>query len=271
MLRSISPGRAPLAEYDSGVLWAALLLLTFGMVMVYSSSIAMAEASRFTGGKSAYFLERHALFLAASLFAGMVAFRARRRAARPAARSRTGPGSQRSASLALARACNAAALRVHEAVRRSLRGRLHRAQARPDAQLQAGPSPDVCGDAGGRLALAARARLRRFRRDHGDHHGDPVPGRHERQVVRGFARDDGGGLRRTGPVFPVPHAADLRLHGSLVGSVRPRLPAFARADRIRPRRVVRRRIGGEHREAPLSPRSAYRLPARRDRRRAGIR
>src|SRR5437016_14069468 len=74
MLRSISPGRAPLAEYDSGVLWAALLLLTFGMVMVYSSSIAMAEASKFTGGSPAYFLQRHALFLAASLFAGMLSF-----------------------------------------------------------------------------------------------------------------------------------------------------------------------------------------------------
>src|SRR5436190_21422259 len=74
MLRSISPGRAPLAEYDSGVLWAALLLLTFGMVMVYSSAIAMAEASKFTGGKSAYLLERHALFLAANMFARMLAF-----------------------------------------------------------------------------------------------------------------------------------------------------------------------------------------------------
>jgi cell division protein FtsW len=74
MLRSISPGRAPLSEYDSGVLWAALLLLTFGLVMVYSASIAMAEASKFTGGSSAYFLDRHALFLAVGVFAGMLAF-----------------------------------------------------------------------------------------------------------------------------------------------------------------------------------------------------
>src|SRR5437867_12271693 len=72
MLRSISPGRSPLAEYDSGVLWAALLLLTFGIVMVYSASIAMAEASKFTEGKSAYFLQRHALFLVASVVAGML-------------------------------------------------------------------------------------------------------------------------------------------------------------------------------------------------------
>src|SRR5437867_6758805 len=74
MLRSISPGRSPLAEYDSGVLWAALLLLTFGIVMVYSASIAMAEASKFTEGQSAYFLQRHALFLVASVVAGMLVF-----------------------------------------------------------------------------------------------------------------------------------------------------------------------------------------------------
>ena len=74
MLRSISPGRAPLAEYDSGLLWAGLLLLTFGTVMVYSSSIAIAEASKFTGGSPWYFLQRHALFLCAGVFAGMLAF-----------------------------------------------------------------------------------------------------------------------------------------------------------------------------------------------------
>jgi cell division protein FtsW len=74
MLRRISPGRAPLTEYDSSVLWVALLLLTFGVVMVYSASIAVAEASKFTGGKSAYFLVRQASFLAASVLAGMVAF-----------------------------------------------------------------------------------------------------------------------------------------------------------------------------------------------------
>jgi len=74
VLRSISPGRNAPAEYDSGVLWAALLLLTFGTVMVYSSSIAIAEASKFTGGNSTYFLQRHLLFVAAGAFAGMLAF-----------------------------------------------------------------------------------------------------------------------------------------------------------------------------------------------------
>ena len=74
MLRSISPGRTAPAEYDTGVLWAALLLLTFGAVMVYSSSIAIAEASKFTGGNPAYFLQRHLMFLTAGAVAGMLAF-----------------------------------------------------------------------------------------------------------------------------------------------------------------------------------------------------
>jgi cell division protein FtsW len=74
VLRAISPGRTPLSEYDAGVLWAALLLLTFGTVMVYSASIAIAEASKFTGGSSTYFLRRHVVFLAAGALAGMLAF-----------------------------------------------------------------------------------------------------------------------------------------------------------------------------------------------------
>ncbi|HEY7675233.1 MAG TPA: putative lipid II flippase FtsW [Burkholderiales bacterium] len=74
MLRRISPGRAHLAEYDSSVLWAALLLLTFGMVMVYSASIATAEASKLTGGNTAYFLQRQALFLGVGAIVGMLVF-----------------------------------------------------------------------------------------------------------------------------------------------------------------------------------------------------
>jgi len=74
VLRRISPGRAHLAEYDSSVLWAALLLLTFGMVMVYSASIATAEASKLTGGNTAYFLQRQALFLGLGAIVGMLVF-----------------------------------------------------------------------------------------------------------------------------------------------------------------------------------------------------
>ena len=74
MQRRFSGPRTPPAEYDAGLLWTALILLTCGLVMVYSSSIAMAEASRFTGGRTAYFLVRQALFLGVSIVAAMLVF-----------------------------------------------------------------------------------------------------------------------------------------------------------------------------------------------------
>jgi len=65
--------RAP-AELDGLLLWPALGLLLLGLVMVYSSSIAMAEGSRFTGYQPAYFLFRHSVFLTIGLIAGVMAF-----------------------------------------------------------------------------------------------------------------------------------------------------------------------------------------------------
>jgi cell division protein FtsW len=63
------------AVYDQGLVWVTLLLLSIGLVMVYSASIAMAEAERMTGHRSAYFLARHAIYLVGGIFAGYMAFR----------------------------------------------------------------------------------------------------------------------------------------------------------------------------------------------------
>jgi cell division protein FtsW len=60
---------------DMGLLWGAVLLAALGFVMVYSASIAMAEAERFTGFRSHYFLSRHGLYLAAGAVAALLAFR----------------------------------------------------------------------------------------------------------------------------------------------------------------------------------------------------
>jgi cell division protein FtsW len=65
---------APVAEFDALLLWPALILLLFGLVMVYSASIATAEGSRFTGFQPGYFLVRHSVFLAIGLIAGIAAF-----------------------------------------------------------------------------------------------------------------------------------------------------------------------------------------------------
>src|SRR5690606_10144215 len=64
----------PCAEYDRGIVGVTATLLSLGLVMVYSSSIAMAEAARLTGHQSTYFLVRHALFVTASVGLAAVAF-----------------------------------------------------------------------------------------------------------------------------------------------------------------------------------------------------
>lgn len=61
-------------DYDPVLLWLTLLLLGFGLVMVYSASIATAEASKFTGHQASYYLSRHAIFTAAGIAAAAVAF-----------------------------------------------------------------------------------------------------------------------------------------------------------------------------------------------------
>jgi cell division protein FtsW len=66
--------RTPAAEYDASVVWTALLLVTIGLVMVYSASIATAESARATGGQASWYLARHAAFLGASVVAGALAF-----------------------------------------------------------------------------------------------------------------------------------------------------------------------------------------------------
>jgi cell division protein FtsW len=66
--------RTPLADYDQGLVWTAVMLLSIGLVMVYSSSMAIAEASRSSGYQPTYFLLRHALFIAVGLAAAVVTF-----------------------------------------------------------------------------------------------------------------------------------------------------------------------------------------------------
>lgn len=60
--------------YDQALLWVTLLLLGLGLVMVYSSSIAIAEADRATGHQSTYYLIRHSIYLLISLSAAAITF-----------------------------------------------------------------------------------------------------------------------------------------------------------------------------------------------------
>ncbi len=62
------------ASYDQALLWVGLILLAFGMVMVYSASIANAEVSPATNSQSTYFLIRQSIYVVLGLIAGAMAF-----------------------------------------------------------------------------------------------------------------------------------------------------------------------------------------------------
>ena len=61
-------------EYDRALVWLTLLLLGLGAVMVYSASIAIAEASRATGFQPAYYLIRHGIYIGVGLVLALIAF-----------------------------------------------------------------------------------------------------------------------------------------------------------------------------------------------------
>jgi cell division protein FtsW len=61
-------------DFDQALLWVTLLLLAFGLVMVYSASIAIAGANRYTGHQETYYLVRHGMFVTLGLIGGFVAF-----------------------------------------------------------------------------------------------------------------------------------------------------------------------------------------------------
>lgn len=61
-------------ELDHTLLWSALALLLFGVVMVYSASIAISAGSKISGHQPAYYLIRHGVFVAIGLIGGAVAF-----------------------------------------------------------------------------------------------------------------------------------------------------------------------------------------------------
>lgn len=66
--------RSVSGTYDFALVWAVLLLLALGLVMVYSSSIAIAEGGRSYGQQPAYFLLRQGAYLVVSFVLAMAAF-----------------------------------------------------------------------------------------------------------------------------------------------------------------------------------------------------
>jgi cell division protein FtsW len=71
---SLSNPRRVMEDYDSVLTWIIAGLLSLGLVMVYSASIATAAAGKFTGYQPGYYLVRQAIFILVGLLAGVAVF-----------------------------------------------------------------------------------------------------------------------------------------------------------------------------------------------------
>jgi cell division protein FtsW len=71
-MRTGAPGRVQ--SFDQALLWVTVALLAFGLVMVYSASIAMPDNPKFSRYAHTYFLTRHAFFMVISFVAALITF-----------------------------------------------------------------------------------------------------------------------------------------------------------------------------------------------------
>lgn len=60
--------------FDAPLLWVTVALLAFGLVMVYSASIALPDNPKFARYAHSFFLTRHAVFLVLAFAAGLLSF-----------------------------------------------------------------------------------------------------------------------------------------------------------------------------------------------------
>ena len=73
MFHNAALKRSALTPYDWGLVFAALALLVLGTIMVYSASIAIADAKS-TDHRATFYLVRHAMYLVVGLGLGFAAF-----------------------------------------------------------------------------------------------------------------------------------------------------------------------------------------------------
>ncbi|KRB92326.1 putative lipid II flippase FtsW [Noviherbaspirillum sp. Root189] len=69
--------RSKMMEYDQPLVWVVVLLMLFGMVMVYSASIALPDSPKYANYKNFHFLIRQAAFVSVAVIAGFLVFRVR--------------------------------------------------------------------------------------------------------------------------------------------------------------------------------------------------
>ncbi|MBC7499452.1 MAG: putative lipid II flippase FtsW [Herminiimonas sp.] len=69
--------RVKAPEYDQPLVWVVLLLMLFGMVMVYSASISLPDSPKYASYRNAHFLTRQGIFIMASIVAAFIAYKVR--------------------------------------------------------------------------------------------------------------------------------------------------------------------------------------------------
>lgn len=72
--RTLAKPPVRMAGFDQGLLWVTVALLMFGLVMVYSASIAMPDNPKFARYAHTHFLIRHVLSLAVAFTVAVLAF-----------------------------------------------------------------------------------------------------------------------------------------------------------------------------------------------------
>ncbi|MDO8278776.1 MAG: FtsW/RodA/SpoVE family cell cycle protein, partial [Burkholderiaceae bacterium] len=65
---------ARVSSFDPALLWVVVALLAWGLVMVYSASIALPDSPKFARYTHTHFLFRHLLFMCIALIGGLIAF-----------------------------------------------------------------------------------------------------------------------------------------------------------------------------------------------------
>ncbi|MBC3933062.1 putative lipid II flippase FtsW [Undibacterium sp. CY22W] len=67
--------RSKMMNYDELLVWVTMILMLFGMVMVYSASVALPDSPKYANYKNNHFLLRQGMFILISMVAAAFAFR----------------------------------------------------------------------------------------------------------------------------------------------------------------------------------------------------
>jgi cell division protein FtsW len=71
-VNAVRPGRTAMRNYDLALILAVAALLSMGLLMVYSASIALADGPRYGGVNRYFFVTRHSMFLVVGLVAAVL-------------------------------------------------------------------------------------------------------------------------------------------------------------------------------------------------------